>query len=191
MKNQLKIDNVEYTFIDFETANVKKTSACQIALIKVKNGKIIKEYNSFLKPYPNIFTFSYIHGITEEHVKDAPTFKEVWNQISDFFNAENIILAHNAGFDINVLRSLISFYNIECKNFNYICTVNLFRKTNNYPNNKLKTIAILNNIIFNHHDACADVITLYKLINIHFSENYNLIDICYKNNVRIHKLFIS
>lgn len=183
------IDDTNYVFINFKTANLNKTSACQLVMIKVVRGKIIKSYSSLIKPYPNEFTFSHIHGISSENVVSTPDFKILWADIVNFFSENTIVIAHNANFDINVLRSLITHYHLECPNFFYICSVKLFRKTYNYPNNRLNALAHDNQIKFDYHDPLADVITLQKLINLHFSEQYHLKALCDSLNIKMGRLF--
>lgn len=41
---------MEFTAIDFETANASRDSACAIGLVTVKDGRIIDEYYKLIKP---------------------------------------------------------------------------------------------------------------------------------------------
>lgn len=183
------IDNTDYVFIDFETANSNKTSACQLIMLKVVQGKVVKSYKTLIKPYPDEFTFSHIHGITSENVSLMSDFKVLWLDIISFFNENTIVIAHHANFNINVLRSLISHYNLDCPNFFYICSVKLFKKAYNYPNHRLSALAHTNQIKFDYHDPLADVVTLHKLINLHFSEQYHLKTLCASLNIKLGRLF--
>ncbi|WP_400254644.1 exonuclease domain-containing protein [Spiroplasma endosymbiont of Cleonymus obscurus] len=183
------IDNTNYVFIDFEIANSNKTSACQLIMIKVTQGKIVKTYSSLIKPHPEEFTFSHVHGITNESVSLMSNFKELWVDIVTFFTENTVVIAHHANFNINILRSLINHYDLECSNFFYICSVKLFRRTYDYPNNRLSALAHSNQIKFDHHDSLADVTTLHKLINIHFSEHYHLKTLCNNLNIKMGRLF--
>ena len=47
---------MNFVAIDFETANEKRTSACSIGIVEVKNGEIINTEHIFFKPFPNYFT---------------------------------------------------------------------------------------------------------------------------------------
>lgn len=187
--HQWGIDDNDYVFINFETANVNKTSACQLIMIKVVHGKIVKSYSSLIKPYPEEFTFSHIHGITSEQISLVPNFKELWVDIVSFFHENTVFIAHNANFNVNVLKALINHYDLECPNFFYICSVKLFQKTYNYPNTRLSAIAHSNQIKFDYNDRLANVITLHKLINLHFSEQYHLKNLCNNLNLKVNKLF--
>lgn len=43
-------------------------------------------------------------GITNGMVQDKPTFAEQLDKVSDFFEGEKTLIAHNVSFDFNVLR---------------------------------------------------------------------------------------
>ena len=102
-----------FTAIDFETANNERTSACQIGIVVVKDGKIIEEFVSFIKPVPAYFLISFtdqIHGINKETVADAPTFPELWEDISGFIEGAPLIVAHSAPFDMGVLKACLDYH---------------------------------------------------------------------------------
>ncbi|WP_342276238.1 exonuclease domain-containing protein [Spiroplasma endosymbiont of Nebria brevicollis] len=187
--NPWGVDNHIYVFISFETANIEKTSACQLAIIKVQKGKIIDSYETFIKPYPYEFTFSHINKITEKKVENAPIFRYIWEKVSSFFEEKYIIIAHNASYNINVLRSLLQHYKLECPNFLYVCSIKLFKKAYNYPNNKLNALAHNNKIKFNHNETLAGVKTLHSLINVHFGSHYHIKNLSEKLNINLGNLF--
>jgi DNA polymerase-3 subunit epsilon len=101
------MENLNFIALDFETANSSRLSACSIGLVKVKNGKIIDEYYSLIKPSPFIFDFrnTQIHGITENDCVIAPSFLDIWPSISLWFQNQNIV-GHWVSFERNVLGEL-------------------------------------------------------------------------------------
>ena len=64
----------DFVAIDFETANYVRSSVCSIGLVFVRNGQIVDERYSLIKPYPNYYLASNtaIHGLTREDTQDAP-----------------------------------------------------------------------------------------------------------------------
>lgn len=120
---------MKFIAIDFETANAKRTSACALGLAKIVDGKIVNSHSYLIKPYP--FRFdpmnTMINGISEEDVAHSPTFGELWPQISDELEGE-LIVAHNAAFDISVLRKTLEHYNIPLPNSDILCTYRLSQK---------------------------------------------------------------
>lgn len=73
----------------------------------LKKGKVISEYNTFIKPPdPSLVTpeITRITGITyDEHLKDAPAFSEVVGDIFGRVQKAPILIAHNLSFDKEML----------------------------------------------------------------------------------------
>lgn len=101
-------------FCDTETTGLLLPSAAYISLqphiielsaIKTdKDCNIINEFNTFIKPpIPISEEITKITGITNEMVEDAPTFVEVYSDLSDYFLGEDEFVAHNATFDAGMI----------------------------------------------------------------------------------------
>ena len=45
---------MNFTSIDFETANKNRDSACSVAVVVIENGRMVDSYNSFIRP-PEMF----------------------------------------------------------------------------------------------------------------------------------------
>ncbi len=62
-----------FTAIDFETAQGYRWSICQVGLIRVENGEIVKQLNLLVQPPDNYYLdrFIDIHGITPEDTKNV------------------------------------------------------------------------------------------------------------------------
>jgi DNA polymerase III epsilon subunit-like protein len=96
----------EYVAIDFETANESRDSACEVALVRFRDGEPIERFSSLIHQERfSLFNMA-LHGITPKLVKSAPRFSEIWGEMKDFISTAPLV-AHNAGFDMSVLyRSL-------------------------------------------------------------------------------------
>jgi len=93
-------------FIDLETTGVNLSTdrIVEIAIIKVMpdGSKSIKR--KILNPQiPISETSSAIHGITNEKVKDAPTFKQVANELKQFIDDADFSGYNSNRFDIPLL----------------------------------------------------------------------------------------
>ncbi len=93
-------------FFDLETTgtNIAKDRIIQIFILKVHpNGK--EESLSYLvnpeRPIPK--DVSKLTGITDEDVKDAPTFKEIADEIYDFIKNADLAGFNSNRFDIPIL----------------------------------------------------------------------------------------
>lgn len=104
---------MQYTVIDFETANSNRSSACSLGAVQVKDGKVINEVSRLINLEEEFDGFNiYIHGITPEMVEDKPTIKELYPKLKSLLE-NNFIIAHNASFDISVLRHALDKYSLK------------------------------------------------------------------------------
>ncbi len=156
---------MEFTAIDFETANQARHSACAVALVRVKNGQVVDRFSTLIKPPPGEFIFTYIHGISHHTVREAKTFEQVWPQIQKFCNAAPFLAAHNASFDRGVLMSSCAFYGIEPAPYTFACTVKLSRSVwPHLPRHTLDTVCRYLKISLNHHQAESDAEACAKIL---------------------------
>lgn len=93
-------------FIDLETTGVNLSSdrIIEIAIIKIlpDNSRLVKR--RLINPEMNIpLSSTEIHGISNEMVKDAPTFKQVGNEIKQFLDNCDLGGYNSNRFDIPLL----------------------------------------------------------------------------------------
>lgn len=103
MKLNLKIP---LCFFDLETTgiNITQDRILEIAVIKVMpNGEIIKKSNVINPTIPILPESTAIHGISNEDVKDKPTFKEVAKDYAKFFEGADLAGFNILKFDVPVL----------------------------------------------------------------------------------------
>ncbi|GAE35970.1 3'-5' exonuclease [Halalkalibacter akibai] len=149
---------MDFVALDFETANTNRSSVCSIGIVVVKNGNVADEYYQLIKPRDMYFDplCVRIHGITPEDVKDSPSFSEVWKDISPLLEG-NLVIAHNASFDMSVLRYSLDECQLDYPSFSYNCTVNVSKKTwLGLPSYSLNVVARHLQIEFKHHHALED-----------------------------------
>ncbi len=149
---------MNFVAIDFETANRYRTSACSIAAVTVENGKISKSAYSLIRPPELKFDYwnTRIHGIKAEDVADKPTFAELWEKIRPHLE-DKIVIAHNAAFDMSVLRSVIKAYDLPVPRFHHVCTVDVAKRV--WPDQssyRLSALADNFGVSFAHHHALHD-----------------------------------
>ena len=165
----------DFIAIDFETAAESPESAVSVGLVKYRNYKPISAYYSLVCP-PNLYIrsdFTAIHGLTVEDVKDAPLFSYIWKNEIRGFIGETMLAAHNASFDMNVLRAVLKCYELPVPELPYFCTLYLSRHT--WPKLKSHALASLAEkfgIIYNAHNALDDAYTCGKLVQI-AAEEFN------------------
>ena len=94
-------------FLDLETTgiNVSTDKIVEIALVKISadGSKIVKR--KLINPeMPIPKASSDIHGITDDMVKDAPTFKQVANEVKQFIEGADLAGYNSNRFDIPMLN---------------------------------------------------------------------------------------
>jgi DNA polymerase III subunit epsilon len=142
--------------LDFETACPEPGNACQIGLAWIEGMEVTRVEERLIRPRDMNFTFTWCHGISEEHVWDQPEFPEVLEEFRDDLNGA-LVLAHNAGFDEGVMRGCAKTYRVKPPKMEFLCTLMIARAV--WPELKSKA---LNNVArhlgirFKHHNAAED-----------------------------------
>jgi DNA polymerase III subunit epsilon len=162
---------MDFTAIDFETANFDKSSICEVGLVAVKNNKVIKRISQLVKPKNNKFEKLHIsiHEITPDMVKNSPEFDEVWKKIKPYIE-NKLVIAHSAkSAEKKMLEATLDLYNIPYPDFKLECTMELARQTLPQEILKIKTatkleiLCELYNIKLEHHNALSDAIACARL----------------------------
>src|SRR5215207_3559519 len=113
-----------------------------------------------MRPPPNHDHFDYhnvrIHGITARDVAGMPRFGELFPEIGAFIG-DDILAAHNAAFDLGVIRSGLEVSGLPGPAYDYVCTVMLSRRCYSLVSNSLPYAAEEAGVpLVNHHDAAED-----------------------------------
>jgi DNA polymerase-3 subunit epsilon len=151
---------LNFTAIDFETANSSSASACSVGLVKVRNGLVVDRASWFIRPPLGYDHFSEwntrIHGIVAPDVADAALWSEQLPDLVAFADGDHLV-AHNAGFDMGVIAGACRASLIEVPSFSYLCSLKVARKTYNLDSYRLPVAAMAAGFEdFTHHDALAD-----------------------------------
>lgn len=155
----------EYTVIDVETPNAKNDSICSIALLRVKEGKVVSKEYHLVDPEDYFDQFNVrLHGISKSMVKGSPSFSELWDRIGHHFN-NGIIVAHNATFDLNVLAKSLRRSNLDVPDFRYVCTYRLSKAVNmGLRRHGLSSVCEFYGIdLDDHHNALCDAVACQEV----------------------------
>ncbi|MEE9239355.1 MAG: exonuclease domain-containing protein [Thermodesulfobacteriota bacterium] len=154
---------VYFAFLDVETTGLDPVSGdkiCEIAVIKTIDGQVADEFVTIVNPGRNIPERAIsIHGITQVMVNRAPLFRDIAKDLLDFLN-DTVIVAHNAKFDLEFLRSELKNLNQSLPENEVIDTLGIARRYYSFPSNSLGEIARYIGLpIDEEHRALADVTT--------------------------------
>lgn len=114
----------DFITIDFETANENLNSACSVGIVAVENLEIVDYFESYIQPPHNRYSDRniQIHGITPDMTEQAPRLDELWFDLSRYFSVHVPVVAHNAHFDMSVLRLSTS---ADIPNFPYVDSIKM------------------------------------------------------------------
>ena len=164
---------MSYTYyaIDFETANDYPNSACSVGIVRFVDGIEQDSIYSLIKPSKMYFKpeFTEIHHLSYNDVRNQPQFPEVWQTVIEPFiknkdGSETVFVAHNAKFDMGVLRACFNYYGMPVPSIEYKCTLNISRRTwKDLRCHKLTFLAEQFGIKYDAHNALDDARTCGKI----------------------------
>lgn len=108
-----------FVSIDFETLYSQRVSACSIGMVKYRDGKKVDQYYSLIRPpfdYPGKSgqVLTWVHGISEDDVRNEKTFAVLLPEIEKFVDGLPLV-AHNASVEKCCIRDICTYYEIETK----------------------------------------------------------------------------
>ncbi|MBB6613127.1 3'-5' exoribonuclease [Pontibacter sp. Tf4] len=155
-----QLSELNFTAIDIETANEKRASICSIGYAKVRKGEIVETNHILVRPQELRFSTinTDIHKITDKIVASQPEFCDLWPHLKSIIQDE-ILVAHNADFDINALTQTLNLYDLPQPSFKYLCTHKLAQEAfDDLVDYRLKDVAKYFGVEFEHHNSEADAI---------------------------------
>ena len=156
--------------IDFETANYSPLSACALGLAIFDDHELVGTPYWLIKPPKGHGWFieewtKDIHGISWLDVREKPEFGSIAPEVIQHLSTADLVVAHNARFDLRVLNALLEHFQVPPPIFHHQCTLDLARQTwPDLPNHQLSTLAAHLDIELNHHHAKSDAIAAGKLL---------------------------
>jgi DNA polymerase III epsilon subunit family exonuclease len=119
-----------FSVIDVETTGLSPNSGdrvLEIGIVRMdQSGTIREELDTLVNPGRPVRATK-IHGITDEMVADAPSFREILPFLNEALNG-TIIAAHNASFDLGFLRAEYQRAGTPMPSTKPLCTLVLARK---------------------------------------------------------------
>lgn len=151
---------LDFTAIDFETANSSSASACSVGMVKVRAGRVVDRVSWLIQPPVGHDEFwvwnTRIHGLSASDVVGAAGWAQQLPDLVAFADGDALV-AHNAGFDMGVIRGACAATLLDCPSFDYLCSLQVARKTYTLDSYRLPMAAMAAGFEdFRHHDALAD-----------------------------------
>lgn len=165
-----RIEEAVFTFLDVETTGLSPRTArvCEVAAISFRGPDRVSTLAELVNPgHPIPPEVSKIHGITDEMVKDSPSFGGVAPRLLAMLEG-SVIVAHNAEFDLGFLSMEFERVGLKFPRLPVLDTLLIARKHWKFQSNRLGNIAReLNFSNENWHRALSDVEMTRKIFE-HF-----------------------
>ena len=166
-----------FAALDFETADDQRDSACAVGVARVEGGRVVYADAALIRPPRSRVKFTEIHGLRWEDLRDQPPFVEVWKRFAPLLDGCTRIAAHNAPFDMGVLRASATLIQQDLPELQYACSLAIARKTYNLESYRLNQVAYaVGHEEFDHHDALADSDACARII-IHAAKRHGADDL--------------
>ena len=150
--------DLSFTAIDFETANEQRSSACAVAVVRVRHGQVADTFETLLRP--RVLRMDWrnqqVHGIAEDELHDAPSLADVWPQLLPYLYQQPVV-AHNSAFDMSVLDYTCRDFDLESPPLHCLCSVKLAKVA--WPHlggYRLNNLAAHFQLALRHHNALSD-----------------------------------
>jgi len=148
--------------LDFETANQSRASLCAAGLAVFHDHELVESSHWLVRPPRGHGWFipewtETLHGLSWFDVKDAPEFAGIAVPLLERLATADLVIAHNAAFDMRVLRITLDHFQLPAPDFHYLCTLRLARKVwPDLPAHSLNALARHIGHDFQHHHARSD-----------------------------------
>ena len=158
------------TSLDFETANYSRASICAASVAVFEDGNLTEAPYWLVRPpkghgwFLSEFTEN-CHGLSWFDVQDAPEFSAIAPELLERLTRSDLVIAHNAPFDIGVLRATLEHFGLACPGFDYLCTYRVAERIwPDLPDHQLNTLAAHIGHEFNHHHAQDDAVAAGRVL---------------------------
>lgn len=154
----------KFVAIDFETANGWRDSACSVGVVVVEDGRIAHSVHRLIRPPKRWFSFTWLHGLDWDQVRNAPAFDAVWRDLAPLFDGADFVVAHYAPFDRSVLAACCDRYGLAAPPQPFICSVDTARAVWGIRPTKLPDVCARLDIPLNHHHALSDAEACARIV---------------------------
>lgn len=162
----INLEDTEFCIVDIETngSKIDKHQIIEIAALKIKNGKVIDSFESFVYTKEINPHITEITGILASDTVHAPNLKTVMMEFKLFLGSA-IFIAHDVKFDYNFVSLSMQKVGLEALLNRSLCSLALAERTlvsYRYALSYLNEFFHLNPNA-THHRAMSDVVTTYGL----------------------------
>jgi len=162
----LSLEEATFCVVDIETngSKLEKHQIIEIAAQKIRNNKVIDQFETLVQCDRINPAISEITGICVEDTKNAPELKKVLQSFKSFLG-DSVFVAHDVKFDYGFIAGSLEKFDLPPMLNRSLCSIDLAERTISSYRYGLK---YLNDYLSlhpdaTHHRAMSDVITTTNL----------------------------
>ena len=140
----MELQHIKFACLDTETTGLSPQEGgkiCEVAVSVSQGGRVLEEFSTLVNPglpmSPEVIA---IHGITNEMVKEAPSFADILPRLLGVLDG-CVLVAHNADFDLSFLQAEFESCGVHFPAYPVVDTLKLARKSGKFERNRLGLIA--------------------------------------------------
>lgn len=157
-----------FAVVDVETTGLSPQRGDRIVEIAVarvdRSGRILDEFATLINPDGQDTGPVFVHGISNDAVRDAPRFTDIVDELLQRLNGA-VVVAHNAVFEERFLAAELRRAGVATPVLPAVCSLWLAQQTLRTPNHKLGTLARYAGLpTVDAHAALGDVRTVASLL---------------------------
>jgi DNA polymerase-3 subunit epsilon len=134
----------------------------------VRDGRREDEQHWLMRPPSRVDYFEpfnvSLHGIDSNAVSGAPGYGEILGPLVRYIGSDPVV-AHNAAFDVGVVRDACVIEGLACPDLTFLCTLVMSRRALKLPSYSLPFVAeALGFGIDGHHHALSDARVVVDIV---------------------------
>jgi DNA polymerase III epsilon subunit family exonuclease len=124
------MESIPYAVVDVETTGGsvgRGHRITEVAVVEVREGSVVDSFHTLVNPGRPIPSFvSGLTGITDDMVRDAPTFEAIAQPLAERLQGR-VFVAHNAPFDWGFVHAQLVDVLGDAPDLDRLCTVRMAR----------------------------------------------------------------
>lgn len=131
----------DYVIFELETLNTTKHNLCSVAIVALKNAKVVARKQWYVRPvsYEGVEQYCQKHHIKPKTLKKAKSFPKVWEELFPFVENQHLV-ANKMIFELEILKATLIYHDIKIPRFKTTCIYKTAQRTWGLPDFRLSTL---------------------------------------------------
>lgn len=184
-----RIDQVPLAYVDVETTGLSPRGGdrvCEVAILRCQGGQVLDAVQQLVNPQRPMGAGAYaVHGISDDMLRDAPTFDAVADDVLELFDGA-VLVGHNTPFDLGFIAAELGLLHQPLPPYVALDTLRLARRHVSSPSYSLGVLAATLGVDVGGqaHRAMVDVLTTRAVLQ-------RLVEALWPTGVRTVEQFVA